>query len=52
MKSGAQKKGLCVRDAEAHSERNSHSPPKVVVCGLPSESGFAGRPAGSFSRPT
>ena len=25
----AQKKGLCVRDAEANSERNSHSPPKI-----------------------
>jgi hypothetical protein len=37
MTTWAHKKGLCVRDAEANSERNSHSPPKVcgVVC-LPS----------------
>jgi len=48
IKTGAHKKSLCVRDAEAHSERNSHSPPKFVVRGLPSESGFAGQPAGSF----
>ncbi len=47
IKTWAQKKGLCVRDAEANSERNSHSPPKVVACSWPSESAFAGQPAGS-----
>ncbi len=48
MKTWAHKKSLCVRDAEANSERNSHSPPKVVACSWPSESAFAGQPAGSF----